>query len=548
MSTSLTAATLAVTGSDRISVIVSTLAGNGNIGKSDGTGTNAMFNVPLGVAVDTSGILFVADTGNRRICKITPSGVVTTLAGDGTIGFADGTGTNAKFNAFNRLTVDSFGNVFVADTHNHRVRKVTPSGVVTTIAGSTQGFADGTGMNAKFDAPEGIAVDASGYIFIGDFNNFRIRKVSPDGVVTTFAGSGSQGYLDATGTNAIFRGIRGVTFDTGGNLVVSDFGNHRIRRITPLGVVTTVAGDGTQGYADGTGTNAKFNGPSGVAVNTFGEIFVGDQDNNRIRMISTLGAVSTIAGSGTSGFADGVGTNAMFNFASGVAVDSLGTLYVADGFGGNRIRKILLPPTLPGPLPVCDSTWHHIALTQTSTRFIRSLAGVTSRSQDGFGTSASFYYPVGIAFDPYGNLVIGESWQASIRRINATTRYVETILNAPGLPGYQNTFSIVSSIVANSPSAGYATLYTGTTRVLSNGQRFQLTGTTGWNGFYSVYSIVEGVSITFGTANVNPTSTGIAYNYHQIEAQGVASDGFGNYYYADMSFGGIWMINASFYS
>jgi len=184
----------------------------------------------------------------------------------------------------------------------------------------------------------------------------------------------------------------------------------------------------------------------------------------------------------------------------------------------------------------------------TNTPYVYSLAGVVTRSTDGIGTSASFYYPVGIASDPYGNLVIGESWQAVIRRVDSTTKYVQTILNAPGLPGYENTFAIVSSIVASSPSSGLATLYTGTTRVLSNGQQFQLTGTTGWDGFYFVNSIVDGVSITFGTANVNPTSTGIAYNYHPIQVQGVGADGVGNYYLPDLNTGGIWMINASSYA
>jgi hypothetical protein len=161
----------------------------------------------------------------------------------------------------------------------------------------------------------------------------------------------------------------------------------------------------------------------------------------------------------------------------------------------------------------------------TNTPYVYSLAGVVTRSTDGIGTSASFYYPVGIASDPYGNLVIGEAWQAVIPRVDSTTQYVQTILNAPGLPGYENTFAIVSNIVASSPSAGYATLYTGTTRVLSNGQQFQLTGTTGWNGFYIVYSIVDGVSITFGSSNVAANSSGIAYNYHPIQVQGVGADG-----------------------
>ena len=187
--------------------MVSTLAGSSS-GDDDGTGTAAKFNNPYGVAVDSSGYVYVGDQNNNRIRKISPAGVVTTLAGS-SVGSNDGTGTAAQFDSPYGVAVDSSGYVYVADGRNYRIRKISPDGMVTTFAGSWQGDADGTGTAAQFREPYGVVVDSSGYVYVADFGNNRIRKIDPDGMVTTFAGS-SSGYMDGTGTAAQFDSPYGV--------------------------------------------------------------------------------------------------------------------------------------------------------------------------------------------------------------------------------------------------------------------------------------------------------------------------------------------------
>ncbi|MFH1538841.1 MAG: NHL repeat-containing protein [bacterium] len=336
-------ATVALSGTNCPTVAagtVTTLAGSGTAGFADGTGTAAQFNGPYGVAVDSSGNVYVVDNNNNRIRKITSAGVVTTFAGSGTAGFADGTGAAAQFDDSAGVAVDSSGNVYVGDELNHRIRKITSAGVVTTLAGSGYaGYADGTGAAAQFYNPAGVAVDSSGNVYVGDWNNHRIRKITSAGVVTTLAGSGTAGFADGTGTAAQFNYPVGVAIDSSGNVYVADSNNNRIRKITSAGVVTTLAGSGTGGYADGTGAAAQFYNPYGVAVCSAGYIYVADSDNNRIRKITSAGVVTTLAGSGVGGYADGTGTAAQFYSPFGVAVDSSGNVYVGD-WSNHRIRKI----------------------------------------------------------------------------------------------------------------------------------------------------------------------------------------------------------------
>ena len=240
---------------------------------------------------------------------------VSTIAGS-TQGFADGTGTSAMFyNPFG-VAVDASGNVYVADTYNHKIRKITSSGLVSTFAGSTAGFADGTGTAAQFYAPWGVAVDVSGNVYVADAVNGAIRKISPSGLVSTIAGG--------------FSGPHGIAVDTSGNVYVADTNNNIIKKITPSGVVSTLAGS-TVGYLDGIGTSAKFNMPYGIAVDKSGNVYVTDQKNYKIRKITPSGVVSTLAGS-TAGGANGTGTAAQFVDIMGVAVDSSGDLYVGDFF------------------------------------------------------------------------------------------------------------------------------------------------------------------------------------------------------------------------
>jgi sugar lactone lactonase YvrE len=217
------------------------------------------------------------------------------------------------------------------------IRKITPAGLVTTVAGSTSGFADGTGTAARFSGPQGLAVDSTGNIYVADTNNFKIRKITPDGVVSTLAGS-TYGFADGIGINASFKHIFGVSVDSTGNVYVADTYNNMIRKITPDGVVSTLAGS-TPGSTDATGTNAKFNSPNGLAVDSIGNVYVADSGNNKIRKITPDGVVSTLAGSGLRGSEDGIVTAASFNSPNGVALDSKGNIYVAD-INNKKIRKI----------------------------------------------------------------------------------------------------------------------------------------------------------------------------------------------------------------
>ena len=250
--------------------VVSTLAGAaGSPGSADGPG--ARFAYPRGVAVDAAGTVYVADTNNSTIRKITPAGVVSTLAGTAASnGSADGTGAGARFNNPFGVAVDAAGAVYVADTNNSTIRKITPAGVVTTLAGTagSGGSADGTGAAARFNVPIGVAVDAAGTVYVADTNNNTIRKITPAGAVSTLAGTaGSFGSADGTGASARFAYPRGVAVDAAGAVYVADEGNSTIRKIMPAGAVSTLAGTAASiGSADGTGAAARFRNPAGVAV------------------------------------------------------------------------------------------------------------------------------------------------------------------------------------------------------------------------------------------------------------------------------------------
>jgi sugar lactone lactonase YvrE len=322
---------------------------------------------------------------------------VTTLAG-GAPGYADGTGTSASFDLPAGLALDAAANVYVADTWNYRIRVMTPGGVVTTLAGSGfPFFADGTGTGASFKECWGIAVDSAGNGYISDSGNNRIRVVTPGGVVTTLAGSGAAAFADGIGAAASFAGPKGVATDGAGNVYVADSGNHRIRKVTSGGVVTTLAGSGVAGFAAGTGPAASFNVPEGVAVDANGNVYVADSSNNRIRMVTPAGAVTTLAGSGAGGFADGTATAAVFAFPVGIAVDSAGNLYVADD-ENYRIRKLILhhgelavtwsAPTDTGTSPITGYTATATAAGQTTQTC--STAGPTSCTISGLTTGVAY--------------------------------------------------------------------------------------------------------------------------------------------------------------
>ncbi len=297
---------------------ITTLAGKSlGTGTNDGIGGAAQFNQPEGVATDNAGVVYVADRGNNTIRKITPEGAVTTLAGTGgQSGSTNGTGSEARFNAPIGLAVDAAGVVYVADSQNHTIRKITPLGEVTTLAGSAgnTGNANGTGSVARFNRPFGVALDGATNIYVADCNNHRIRKITPAGLVSTYAGSGISGTNDGAGTTARFKNPQGLAFDSATNLFVTDSQNYTVRKITPDGVVSTLAGFGGQfGTNDAVGSAARFSYPNGVAVDSEGYIYVVDQGKATIRRITPSGAVTTLAGKpivtgSLSGTADGVGS------------------------------------------------------------------------------------------------------------------------------------------------------------------------------------------------------------------------------------------------
>ncbi|HIC89749.1 MAG TPA: hypothetical protein EYP04_10170 [Anaerolineae bacterium] len=325
-----------------------TLAG-GEGGYAEGNGTEARFSSPSSVVVDASGNVYVADAGNHRIRRIAPDGVVTTLAGNGEAGTKDGKGTEAEFGTPGGLTLDAAGNLYVADTvvqdpHPLHIRKVTPDGEVTTIAGTSSGYVDGPVDQAQFRSPADVTVDEAGNLYVADTNNHRIRRISAEGQVTTFAGkpgSGfAAGYADGPAADARFNKPQGIAVDQKGNVYVADTGNQRIRVITPDGQVRTLAGTGEAGYADGPASSARFNYPMGIAVDAKGNVYVADSANHRIRKIAPDGIVSTVAGSGQGGYADGLNAQAQFRLPTDVAVGPDGALYVADS-GNHRIRKVV---------------------------------------------------------------------------------------------------------------------------------------------------------------------------------------------------------------
>jgi len=324
-----------------LSTVVTTLAGTGSSGSANGTGTSASFYAPSGITTDGTN-LYVVDYGNHLIRQIVIStGVVTTLAGTGSSGSADNsTGTSASFYYPTGITTDGT-NLYVADYYNHLIRKIVIStGVVTTLAGTgSSGSADNsTGTSAGFNQPYGITTDGTN-LYVADYGNHLIRKiVISTGVVTTLAGTGSSGSANGTGTSASFYKPAGITTD-GTNLYVADRYNYLIRKIViSTGVVTTVAGTGSSGSANGTGTSASFDKPYGVTTDGT-NLYVADYYNYLIRkIVISTGVVTTVAGTGLSGSANGTGTSASFHLPRGITTDGT-NLYVTEG-GNHLIRKI----------------------------------------------------------------------------------------------------------------------------------------------------------------------------------------------------------------
>jgi hypothetical protein len=331
---------------------INTVTGNGTFGYTGdgGPATGAEINSPYGISVDSSHNLYIADTGNNVIRKVDSSGKITTVAGSGNAGYGGdgGPATSANLWAPYRAVADHAGNLYIADFYNNRIRKVDTSGTITTFAGTgVQGY-NGDGIpaaTAQLSSPAAVGVDSAGNVYVVDTSNNRIRKVDNSGVITTIAGTGFAGVLGDGGpaTAAQINEPVGIALDGKGNIYIADYGNSKIRKIDASGIITTFAGTGQIDYSGdgGPATSAALNLPTGVAADGSGNVFIADYQNNRIRKVNTAGNISTFAGNGTSGYSGDGGspTSAEISFPEDVALDSAGNVFIAD-YNNARIREV----------------------------------------------------------------------------------------------------------------------------------------------------------------------------------------------------------------
>lgn len=449
------------------------LAGNSDgRGIADGTGSAARFNTPIGVALDASGNAYVADTASNTIRKVTPAGVVSTWAGSpGEPGSADGNGTEARFDSPYGIAVDAAGQVYVADAGNDVIRKISPAGVVTTLAGTADvwGYADGTGAAARFRGPSALAVDAAGNVYVTDSSNFLVRKITPDGVVTTLAGTvGVQGDTDGPGATARFRSMYGIAVDAAGNAYVGGFGGgYTIRRISPAGEVSTYAGTtGVSGLVDGPAATARFSNPFGLAADAAGNVYVAD--SGTVRKITPAGEVTTLAGRYVpgGGTVDGTGAQASFGFTAGLASTPAGDLAVVDpvehtlraitpaGVVSTRAGAPALRGSTDGqgtaarfnnPRGLGADSQGNLYVADTSNATVRRItpSGVVSTfagtagssgSADGTGAAARFALPWGVAADGADNLYVVDTGNSTVRRITPDG-VVTTLAGTAGVTG-----------------------------------------------------------------------------------------------------------------
>ena len=519
---------------------------------SNTAGNPARFNNPMGVTVDGNGNVYVADCNNQTIRKITLTGAVSTLAGSpGIPGSADGVGNSARFYDPIGAAVDGNGNVYVGEFSNNSIRKISPSGAVLTLAGGAEGSADGVGSAAQFSAPSGVAVDGNGNIYVADVRNDTIRKITPVGAVSTFAGSpGLSGTADGTGRTARFYAPHGVAVDGSGNVYVADCVNQTIRMVTSASVVLTLAGSpGLTGTADGMGSAARFCYPYDVAVDGNGSLYVADSSNDTIRKVTAAGVVSTLAGSpGLGGSTDGTGSAARFNSPTGVAVDGIGNIYVADQ-GNQTIRKITPAGVVttvagvPGVIGSADSGGG----TGSATLVLTILSGtpVLTSGTSAAGTQGSaFSYQIAATNTPTGYTATGLPSGLSL---NAGTGLIS------GTPTVSGSFT---AVISASNAAGTATgplliviglpapvitsplTVTGTSGVSFN---YQVTATNNPGGFAvaglptglgwdHATGVISGVPTASGTFAITVTAANTPLFHGPV---GVAVDGNGNVYVAD---------------
>ena len=475
---------------------VTTLAGwPGSAGHADGTGWNARFSGPGGVRADGNGNIFVSDSTNYTIRKVTAAGVVTTVAGTpGTSGSTDGPVASALFNAVAGVAPDSAGNLYVADDGNYTIRKISTAGVVSTLAGTAgmQGESDGTGAQARFYDPQNLAVDSAGNIYVADGLGEAIRKITPAGVVTTLAGTAmTSGSADGTGTAAQFDLPTGIAVDGSGNVYVADNHNNTVRKITPAGVVTTLAGrPGVAGSSDGSGSAAAFNGPAGVGVDNAGNVYVADSTNNTIRKINPSGFVITVAGAaGDADSIDGLPGNARFDDPGDVTIDPAGVVYVADSLNGT-IRRIV-----PGAGTIPDITQ------QPTDEFATAGGSATfSATASGSGPLSYQWYFNGAAIPG----ATGSSYTITNVQASDSGQYTVAVTNSNG-----TVTSSAGNLYVNTGSSGARLINVSTRALVGTGANIVIPGfVVGGSGTETLLIRADGPALTgFGVTGALATPT-----------------------------------------
>ena len=535
---------------------VTTLAGaTGVFGTVDGPGSTARFNSPNGIAIDTAGNLYVADRTNHSIRKITPTGLVSTYAGlSGTSGSADGSAATSRFNRPAGILVDRNGHVWVTEAGNHTVRRITPAGEVTTVAGLAEspGSADGTGSAARFSAPNGIVEESSGDFLIADSSNNTIRRLTRDGVVTTFAGTaGQRGTTSATGAAARFNFPTGLALDRDGNLYVADASNDCIRRITSAAVVSVYAGSAdVRGSANGTGTAARFYSPFGITLAPSGDLYVADTLNHTVRRISPTQVVTNYAGPGGGfGNVDATGAAARFNYPQGLALESDDSILIAD-WRNNAIRRVTPDGvvttrnsfTSPYGIAVGGGV---IAVSERTRHFIRVFSLTSSGFAD-LGTTGQSGATDGTAAATLFNQPYGVTLDSVGRLFVADTgNHTIRLLGATSA-----TSGVVSLTVAGQAGVSGATNGAGTAARFTSprGIAFDRAGVgyiadSGSHTIRRIAGSAASVTTLAGLAFTSGTASGAATVARFNSPEGIATDAAGNVYVADRSNHAVRRIN-----